>query len=317
MPMTPMFHVHAWGCPYTATLGGSKLVFPGRYSPEIFLKLIQTEGVTFTHCVPTILQMLLGAPGSEQVDLSRLKMVVGGSALPASLARAALARGIDVFSGYGLSESGPMVTGGHAKPQHLGGDLEEEVGYRTTAGIAAPLVDLRVVDENMADVPHDGESLGEIVLRTPWLTMGYLNDEAASEQLWAGGYLHTGDVASIDADGYLRISDRLKDVVKSGGEWISSISLENIIMEKKGVRRAAVIGVKDVKWGERPLALVVLEPDYVGRIVEEDIRLHVASYVEKGVISKIAVPEKVAFTDDLPLTSVGKVDKKRLRADRP
>ena len=128
--------------------------------------------------------------------------------------------------------------------------------------------------------------------------------------------MHTGDVASIDADGYLRISDRLKDIVKSGGEWISSISLENIIMEKKGVRRAAVIGVKDVKWGERPLAFVVLEPDHVGKIVEEDIRLHVASYVEKGVIAKIAIPEKVAFAEELPLTSVGKVDKKKLRADR-
>ncbi len=317
MPMTPMFHVHAWGCPYTATLGGSKLVFPGRYSPEIFLKLIQTEGVTFTHCVPTILQMLLGAAGSEKVDLSGLKMVVGGSALPSSLARAAMARGIDVFSGYGLSESAPMLTGAHVQSKHLGRGVEEEVGYRTTAGIAAPLVDLRVVDENMADVPHDGKSFGEIVVRTPWLTTGYLNDEAASEQLWAGGYLHTGDVASIDADGYLRISDRLKDIVKSGGEWISSISLENIIMEKKGVRRAAVIGVKDVKWGERPLAFVVLEPDHVGRILEEDIRLHVASYVEKGVIAKIAIPERVAFAEELPLTSVGKVDKKKLRADRP
>ncbi len=316
MPMTPMFHVHAWGCPYTATLGGSKLVFPGRYSPDIFLKLIQTEKVTFTHCVPTILQMLLNAPGSDKVDLSGLKMVIGGSALPTSLARAARARGIDIFSGYGLSEAAPMLTGAHVKTQHLGGDPEKEIRYRTTAGLAAPLVDLRVVDENMADVPHDGESFGEIVVRTPWLTMGYLNDEAASEQLWAGGYLHTGDVASIDADGYLRISDRLKDVVKTGGEWISSISLEDIIMEKKGVRRVAVIGVKDVKWGERPLALVVLEPDHVGRIVEEDIRLHVASYVEKGVISKIAIPERITFTDDLPLTSVGKVDKKKLRVDR-
>jgi fatty-acyl-CoA synthase len=156
----------------------------------------------------------------------------------------------------------------------------------------------------------------QAMVRTPWLTMSYVNKEAASEQLWGAGYLHTGDVASIDADGYLRISDRLKDIVKSGGEWISSISLENIIMEKKGVRRAAVIGVKDVKWGERLLALVVLEPDHVGRIVEEDIRLHVASYVERGVISKIAIPENVAFADDLPLTSVGKVDKKKLRADR-
>src|SRR5271165_5139843 len=281
MPMTPMFHVHAWGCPYTATLSGVKLVFPGRYAPEMFLKLIETEKVTFTHCVPTILQMLLAAPGSEKVDLSGLKMVVGGSALPPALARAALARGIDVFSGYGLSESGPMLTGAHVKSKHIGRDFEEEVRYRASTGIAAPLVDLRVVDENMADVPHDGASVGEIVARAPWLTSGYLNNPEASEALWGGGYMHTGDVASIDPDGYIRISDRLKDIVKSGGEWISSILLENIIMEKKGVRRAAVIGVRDVKWGERPLALIVLDPDQVGKIGEDDIRRHVASYVER------------------------------------
>ena len=177
------------------------------------------------------------------------------------------------------------------------------------------MVDLRVVDENMADVPHDGESYGEIVVRAPWLTMGYLNNPEASELLWGGGYMHTGDVASIDRDGYLRISDRLKDIVKSGGEWISSIFLENIIMEKPGVRRAAVLGIKDVKWGERPFALVVLHADHVGKIGEDDIRLHVASYVERGIIAKMAIPENVKFTDDLPLTSVGKVDKKKLRAE--
>jgi fatty-acyl-CoA synthase len=313
MPMTPMFHVHAWGTPYTATLSGCKMVFPGRYTPEMFLKLIEAEKVTFTHCVPTILQMLLMAPGSEKVDLSRLKMIVGGSALPPALARAALARGIDVFGGYGMSETCPGLSGAHLKSQHLGRDFEEEVHYRTSAGIAMPMVDLRVVDENMADVPHDGEAVGEIVVRTPWLTTGYLKNPEASEMLWGGGYMHTGDVASIDTDGYIRISDRLKDVVKSGGEWISSIFLENIIMEKKGVRRAAVIAIKDIKWGERPFALVVLEPDQVGKIVEDDIRLHVASYVERGLISKIAIPENITFTEDLPLTSVGKVDKKKLR----
>ena len=314
MPMTPMFHVHAWGAPYTTTLSGCKLVFPGRYSPEIFLKLIETEKVTFTHGVPTILQMLLTAPGSEKVDLSRLAMVVGGSALPTSLARAAMARGMDVFAGYGLSESCPMLAVSHVKTQHLGGGVEEELAYRTRAGIATALVDLRVVDENMAEVPHDGESVGEIVARAPWLTTGYLNNPEASEVLWGGGYLHTGDVASIDPDGYLRIADRLKDIVKSGGEWISSIELENMIMEKPGVQRAAVIPIKDVKWGERPLALVILHPEHVGKIGVDDIRLHVASYVERGLISKIAIPENVTFVVELPLTSVGKVDKKKLRA---
>jgi len=314
MPMTPMFHVHAWGCPYTATLSGCKIVFPGRYAPEMFLKLIETEKVTFTHCVPTILQMLLSAPGSEKVDLSHLSMVIGGSALPPALARAAIARGIDVYSGYGLSESCPMLAVAHVKSEHLSGDPAAELPYRTSTGIAAPMVDLRVVDENMTDVAHDGHAVGEIVVRAPWLATGYLNNAEASEVLWGGGYMHTEDVASIDADGYLRISDRLKDVVKSGGEWISSIALENIIMEKPGVRRVAVIPVKNVKWGERPLAIIMLDQEAIGQVNEDDIRLHVASYVERGVISKIAIPEAIAFADELPLTSVGKVDKKKLRA---
>jgi fatty-acyl-CoA synthase len=314
MPMTPMFHVHAWGAPYTATLSGSKLVFPGRYAPDMFVKLIESEKVTFTHCVPTLLQMLLSAPGIDKVDLSRLKMIVGGSALSPALARAALARGMDVFGGYGQSESGPMLTAAHVKSKHFGGDFEEEVRHRVMAGIAAPMVDLRVVDENMSDVPHDGETVGEIVARAPWLTGGYLNSREASEALWGGGYMHTGDVASIDPDGYVRIADRLKDIVKSGGEWISSIALENIIMEKSGVRRAAVIPVKDIKWGERPLALIVLDPSHVGAVSEDDIRLHVASYVARGAIAKIAIPETVTFVADLPLTSVGKIDKKKLRA---
>ena len=313
MPMTPMFHVHAWGCPYTATLSGAKLVFPGRYTPEIFVKIIDKEKVTFTHCVPTLLQMLLTAPGVDRIDLSHLKMVVGGSALPPALARAAMARGIDVFSGYGQSEFGPDAHRGPHQVQACPGRFRGRIPYRTSAGIAAPMVDLRVVDEKMAEVPHDGEAVGEIVVRAPWLTTGYLNNPEASELLWGGGYLHTGDVASIDHDGYLRIADRLKDIVKSGGEWISSIQLENIIMEKPGVKRAAVIPIKDVKWGERPLALVVLHPDHVGNMCADDIRLHVASYVERGLISKIAIPENVTFVPELPLTSVGKIDKKQLR----
>src|SRR5208282_4943060 len=239
MPMTPMFHVHAWGCPYTATLSGAKQVYPGRYAPDVLLKLIAQEGVTFTHCVPTILQMLLTAPGSKDVDLSKLKMVVGGSALPRSLARAALARGIDVFAGYGQSESCPMLTAIHLTTKQLSEEPERQVEHRTNPGVPAPLVDLRVVDADMEDVPRDGKTPGEIIARGPWLTMGYLNNAEASEQLWAGGYLHTGDVATWDVNGFIHIVDRLKDIIKSGGEWISSIDLEDIILEKKGILRAA------------------------------------------------------------------------------
>jgi fatty-acyl-CoA synthase len=313
MPMTPMFHVHAWGCPYTATLSGAKQVYPGRYSPDVLLKLIAQEGVTFTHCVPTILQMLLTAPGSKDVDLSRLKMAVGGSAMPRSLARAALARGIDVFAGYGQSESCPGLTVTHMSTRQLSEDPERQVEYRTFVGPPEVLVDLRVVDAVMEDVPRDGKTQGEIIARAPWLTMGYLNNPEASEQLWAGGYLHTGDVATWDADGCVHLTDRLKDIIKSGGEWISSIQLEDIILEKKGILRAAVIAVRDAKWGERPMALVVLDPEFTGKLEEDAIRDHVRSYVDKGIIAKLAVPERIMIVKDLPLTTVGKIDKKVLR----
>jgi fatty-acyl-CoA synthase len=317
MPMTPLFHVHGWGCPYTTTAVGCKQVYPGRYSPEVFLRLIKDEGVTFTHCVPTILQMLLTAPGSRDVDLSKLTIVVGGSALPRSLAKAAMERGIDIFAGYGLSESGPFLNTAHLEPNRLTGDIDQEVEYRTKCGYPGPLVDLRIVDNDMQDVPHDGKSTGEIVVRAPWLTMGYLNKPEASEQLWSGGYMHTGDVASIDPEGHLHITDRLKDIIKSGGEWISSIELEDIILQKEGISRAAVIAVKDEKWGERPLVLVTLLPEFVGKIGKDDIRAQVASYVQKGLISKFAVPERILFVDSLPLTTVGKIDKKQLRDTYP
>jgi fatty-acyl-CoA synthase len=316
MPLTPMFHVHAWGSPYLYTMMGNKQVYPGRYAPDVLLGLIAREGVTSTHCVPTILQMLLSAPGSKDVDLSKLKMVVGGSAMPRALARAALDRGIDVFTGYGQSESAPMLSGVHLTSKQLAEDRETQVERRTCAGLPAPFVDLRIVDADMADVPHDGKTRGEIVTRAPWLTMGYLNDPAGSEQLWAGGYMHTGDVATWDDDGTIHIVDRIKDIIKSGGEWVSSIQVEDIISEKSGVVKAAVIAVKDPKWGERPMALVIVEPGFAGgsaEAAEEAIRAHVKTYVDKGVISKFAIPDRVTIVKELPLTSVGKVDKVALR----
>ena len=316
MPLTPMFHVHAWGSPYVHTALGNKQVYPGRYAPDVLLGLIAREGVTSTHCVPTILQMLLSATGSKDVDLSKLKMVVGGSAMPRALARAAMARGIDVFTGYGQSESCPMLSGVHMTTEQLSADLETQVERRTAAGLPAPLVDLRIVNADMGDVPHDGETRGEIVARAPWLTMGYLNDPAGSEQLWAGGYLHTGDVATWEADGAIHIVDRIKDIIKSGGEWVSSIQVEDIISEKSGVVKAAVIAVKDEKWGERPMALVIVEPGFAGggaQAAEDAIRDHVRAYVDKGVVSKFAIPDRVRVVKELPLTSVGKVDKAALR----
>jgi fatty-acyl-CoA synthase len=314
MPITPMFHVHAWGFPWAATLAGVKQVYPGRYDPALLIKLIKTEGVTFTHGVPTILQMLLDAAAKADVDLAGLKMVIGGSALPKALAKQAMDRGVDVFAGYGMSETGPLLTVAHLQPSDLTGDHDHEAEIRTRAGRACPLVDLRIVDADMNEAPHDGATSGEIVVRAPWLTDGYFNSPDASEQLWAGGYLHTNDIGVITPDGYLRVTDRIKDVIKTGGEWISSLQLEDIIMHRAGVGECAVIGVKDDRWGERPLALIVRDPKTTPPVSEEDIKAHVLSYSDKGVISKFAVPHKMVFVEALAKTSVGKFDKKALRA---
>ncbi|MDB2529071.1 long-chain-fatty-acid--CoA ligase, partial [Alphaproteobacteria bacterium] len=213
MPITPMFHVHAWGFPYAATLLGVKQVYPGRYDPAHLLQLIDQERASFSHCVPTILHMLLQADPAQSIDLSHWKVVIGGSSLPHGLAASALARGINVFAAYGLSETCPLLTVAQIDPDHA-----DDLTARCRAGWPAPMVDLRIVDDNMVDVPRDGASTGEIVARAPWLTEGYVGNEQASAELWRGGYLHTGDVGRFDDVGRLLITDRIKDVIKSGGE---------------------------------------------------------------------------------------------------
>jgi fatty-acyl-CoA synthase len=313
MPITPMFHVHAWGIPYIATVMGVKQVYPGRYAPDVLLGLIQTEKVTFSHCVPTILHMLLTSPASQAVDLRGFKMIIGGSALPRGLARTALARGIDVFTGYGMSETCPILTIAQLTPAILERDAEGQLEIRTRAGRPLPLVDLRIVDEEMRDMPRDGKAAGEVVVRAPWLTQGYLDDRQSSEQLWRGGYLHTNDIANIDPDGYVGITDRIKDVIKSGGEWISSLEIEDILSQHPGVSEAAVIGAPDERWGERPLALIVPKPGYADTLTEDDIKAHVQGYADKGVVSRWAVPSGVRSLPALDKTSVGKLDKKLMR----
>lgn len=310
MPITPMFHVHAWGIPYVATLLGVKQVYPGRYLPDALLALHQQEKVTFSHCVPTILHMLLTHPASASATLAGWKVVIGGSALPKGLAQAALDRGIDVFTGYGMSETCPILTLAQIKTSLRGNEVRE-LELRTRTGLPVPLVDLRIVDEHMDDVARDGRSPGEVVVRAPWVTQGYYRNPEASEALWVGGYLHTNDIGVIDAEGYLQITDRIKDVIKTGGEWVSSLELEDVISRHPAVSEVAVIGVKDAKWGERPMALVVLKP---GQDADrESIRHHVADFAARGVISKYAVPEQVLFVPAIDKTSVGKINKKQLR----
>jgi fatty-acyl-CoA synthase len=225
----------------------------------------------------------------------------------------ALDTGIDIYAGYGMSETGPVLTVAHLKSQHLTGRRDEEVELRTRAGLAFPLVDLRIVDPDMKEMARDGKATGEIVARAPWLTQGYFNNPEASEQLWAGGYLHTNDIGNIGPDGYVQITDRIKDVIKTGGEWVSSLELEDIISQHGGVSEVAVIGIRDEKWGERPLAVVVRNPKASAEANEDDIKAHVKLHADRGVISKYGIPHKILFVEQVPKTSVGKIDKKALR----
>ncbi|MFZ5866598.1 MAG: fatty acid--CoA ligase [Thermodesulfobacteriota bacterium] len=313
MPITPMFHVHAWGFPFVATLLGAKQVYPGRYIPSRILELIRKEKVTFSHCVPTILHMLINDPTAAEVDLRGWKVHTGGMALPRGLAKRLLDLGIDVFHSYGLSETCPILTLGILKPFIMNLDREGELDYRTKTGFPLPLVDLRIIDDHGKQVPRDGKSPGEIVVRTPWCTQGYFQAPERSEELWRDGWLHTGDVAVMDEQGYVLITDRLKDAIKTGGEWISSLTLESLLSRHEAVSESAVVGVPDEKWGERPVALVVLKDECKDSTSSEDLKRFLEQFVAEGTISKWALPDRIYFVEEIPKTSVGKMDKKVIR----
>jgi fatty-acyl-CoA synthase len=308
-----MFHVHAWGIPYVATVMGVKQVYPGRFDAENLLHLIREEGVTFSHCVPTLLHMLLNHPMAGDVDFSNFKVVIGGAALPQGLAKQALDSGIDIMGGYGLSETCPMLVAAQLDRDTLDLSVEEQVYFRTKAGRPLPLVDIRIVDDDMNALEHDGESTGEVVVRAPWLTEGYLKNQETSAALWRGGYLHTGDIGHLDRDGYLKVTDRLKDVIKSGGEWVSSVLLEDLVSQHPGVSEVAAIGIPDEKWGERPMLLIVRRDGAGEEIDAGAIAAHLRAFVDQGIINTWAVPERIEFADAIDKTSVGKIDKKRLR----
>ncbi|MFO8049527.1 MAG: fatty acid--CoA ligase [Desulfosudaceae bacterium] len=313
MPITPMFHVHAWGVPYVMTLLGAKQVYPGRYEPEMLVKLLVKEKVTISHCVPTIMHMLVSSPAIKQFDLTGWKVIIGGSALPQGLCKAALDLGINIFAAYGMSETCPLLTAAVLKPKMLEWSQEEQIKMRCRTGRPAPNVLLEIHDPEGNPLPHDGQSTGEVVVRAPWLTQGYLKDPEKSEELWRDGWLHTGDIGYVDEEGYLQITDRLKDVIKTGGEWISSLELEDIISRHEAVSESAAIGIPDDKWGERPLVMVVLKEGFQGKVTEEDFKNFFLSFVEKGEIPKYGVPDKVEIVEEIPKTSVGKINKKELR----
>lgn len=311
MPITPMFHVHAWGIPYMATMLGVKQVYPGKYIPEVLGRLIHNEKVTFSHCVPTILHMLLSEPKCTKCDFSRWKVIIGGAAMPKAICNAAMDRGIDVFTGYGMSETCPILTLAHLKDEELALDRDMQLTLRTRTGNPISLVQLRLVDDDGMEVPSDDKTPGALQVRAPWLTRSYLKDENNTKKLWHDGWLNTNDVACRNEKGSIRITDRTKDVIKIGGEWISSLELEDIILQYPGVSEAAVIGKPDLRWGETPLALVVPKPGVTFQ--EKAIAKHVKSFVDKGLLPKEAILLKAQFVDAILKTSVGKTNKVAMR----
>jgi fatty-acyl-CoA synthase len=314
MPLTPMFHVHAWGVPYLATVSGLKQVYPGKYEPALLLRLLVEEGVTFSHGIPTILQMVMTEAAAQNQELGHWRVVTGGARLTKGVALEARKLGIKVTGGYGLSESCPLLTIANLKPfMEDEWDEDRQLDWMVKTGFVMPLVKIRVVGPNGQDVARDGIETGEIVVRAPWLTPSYYKDPERTEELWDGAWMHTGDVANVDQHGYIQIVDRIKDVIKSGGEWIVSLELENLLSLHDDVREAAVIGVPDAKWGERPLAIIVPVERAGERMTAEAMGEHLGKYVAYGTIARWAVPEHYVFIDELPRTSVGKIDKKALR----
>ncbi|MGI0153674.1 fatty acid--CoA ligase [Pseudidiomarina sp. WS423] len=311
MPITPMFHVHAWGVPYVATMMGLKQVYPGRYEPATLLQLFVREKVTFSHCVPTILQMVLSSEKAQAIDFSGWQVLIGGSALTAGLADAALARGVQVYTGYGMSETCPLLSTTWLPLEASDFDQQRQVQERIKTGRPVPLVNMRIIDNNGRFLPHDGEAMGEVVVRTPWLTQGYLNEPEKSAELWANGWMHTGDVGTIDSNYTLQIRDRIKDVIKTGGEWISSLDLENLISQHPDIELTAVVGLPDAEWGERPHAMLTVKAD--AAVDREQVADHLQQFIEAGLIEKWAIPDSVTVVAEIPRTSVGKIDKKLIR----
>jgi len=313
MPLTPMFHVHAWGVPWLATLLGVKQVYPGKYEPEMLLKLILGEKVTLSHCVPTIIHMLVSNPVAKKVDLSHWKVVIGGGALPKGLAKAAMELGIEIYAAYGMSETCPAVTVANLKDHMLEWDDDKKVDVLIKTGLPFAFCEVKLMDPMGNFLPHDGKTTGELVLRTPSLTDTYYKDPERTKELWRDGWMHTGDIAYIDEEGYIQITDRLKDVIKTGGEWVSSLDLENLMSHHEAVSESAAIGVPDEKWGERPLIVVVLKPEFKGKVTSDDFVQFMKNFAAEGKIPKYGVPDRFEIVDEIPKTSVGKINKIALR----
>jgi fatty-acyl-CoA synthase len=314
-PIVPLFHACGWGTAYTAPMNGTKLVYPGaRLDGASLHELFEAEGVTLSLGVPTVWLGFEAYMREKKLRCSTLRGVLsGGSAVPPSLIEAFEARGIDMVQGWGMTEMSPLGTVSTLKAKHAALDAAGKRAVKAKAGRPVYGVEMKIVDGEGRALPHDGEAVGELLVRGPWIVSGYFeNPEATAAAVEPDGWFHTGDVVAIDPDGYVRIADRSKDVIKSGGEWISSIDLENCAMACPDVAEAAVIAIPHPRWGERPLLIVTPRPDC--RPERDTLLSLLASHFPRWML-----PEDVVVIDELPHTATGKVMKTRLRemyADR-
>ena len=307
LPVVPMFHVNAWGIPYSAAIAGAKLVFPGpALDGKSVYELIEAEGVTFAAGVPTVWQMLLGHMKPAGLKFSQLnRTVIGGSACPPAMIDAFRQDyGVDVLHAWGMTELSPLGTVCTLKNKHLSLPAEQQMKLRMKQGRCIFGIDMKIVDAEGKSLPHDGKAAGDLLVKGPWVIASYFKQEGGSPLV--DGWFPTGDVATIDADGFMQITDRSKDVIKSGGEWISSIDVENIAMAHPAVAMAACIGMRHPKWDERPIVCVVKKPG--AELSREEL---IAFY--DGKTAKWQIPDDVVFVDAIPLGGTGKMLKTNLR----
>lgn len=315
LPVTPMFHANSWGIPYGAVMMGVKLVFPGPHlHPDDLLDLMQLEPPTLSLGVPTIWMSLIQtyeAALTTQPDRWKLpkgmRSLVGGAAVPEALIKAFDKHGIWILQGWGMTETSPVCTISYPKAELHDAPMDERYRRAAMAGIPVPLVDLRIRDDEGQDAPWDGQHVGELQVRGPFITGSYHQVPVSEDKFSSDGWLRTGDVASVDCLGFVKITDRTKDLIKSGGEWISSVDLENALMAHPGIAEAAVIAIPDEKWSERPLACVVAKPGHAPQTQE------LAQHLMGMGFAKWQVPERYEWIESVPRTSTGKFYKLKLR----
>jgi fatty-acyl-CoA synthase len=308
LPVVPMFHVNAWGIPYSAAITGAKLVFPGpALDGKSVYDLMESERVTYAAGVPTVWQMMLTHMRAGNLKFSTLKRtVIGGSACPPAMIQAFNNDyGVEVLHAWGMTEMSPLGTLCTLKNKQLSLPADAQMQIRLKQGRAIFGVDMKIVDEAGAELPWDGKAFGDLLVKGPWVVKEYFKGEGG-HPLTKDGWFPTGDVATIDADGFLQITDRSKDVIKSGGEWISSIDVENIAMAHPAVMMAACIGMPHPKWDERPIVAVVKRPD--AQVTAQEL----LQFFE-GKTAKWQIPDDVVFVDAIPLGATGKMQKMKLR----